>query len=278
MGLSGNEEADILQKLEDESRERGEAIANSNFRRTQCVDCGEPALAVPEKVSEARCGTCLQRKAGSGGTAYSGPYTVPVGYPLGRDTRTAPAREEHPVPVVSSWDIIPAGLIVPGPVSDLRDHAERHGWFTLLQYARGNRIHGTTGKPTSLVSSWGLRIHLDTLHAVAVYVSNAAGTGWTWDAVWLFGSGLKPFGKANATDLKHWLEMRGNVPDHWFTEIVARVEGQEVRRKRTDACNRGKHADALDIHNGIVTCMFCDNSWNRGEQPWRKSKKAREHS
>ncbi len=279
---SGNEEADILRESEEVNRERGETIANSHLVRSPCAGCGADALSTPERVVEARCGTCLQSRAGAGTGAYDGPYSVPVGYPRASVTLVEPERSAHPDPIVTSRMYIPVDAQMPGPVIELRQHAAAYGWTARVQYARGNRVHGTTGKPTAVTHSWAVRIgdHPDTsARAVAVYVSDAGGKNWTWKSVWMFGPELKPFGQGGITDLKDWLEHGGNVPADWYRDVADRVAEQERQRKRREACNRGTHVAILTVRGSdVVTCQDCGNSWKDGERPWKKAGKPKEHS
>lgn len=281
-----NEEADILRAIEEENLARGEVIAYSNLRRSTCRDCGAEALSTPEHVVDARCGACLQSRAGAGITAYAGPYTVPVGYPFVGTEPAVSERAEHPAPLVSSRDATSAEVI-PDPVTDLRDIAFEHGWMARVQHAHGNRVNGSTGRPTALVPSFAVRIgdHPNGSGARAFAVYSGVAT-WSWISVWVFGPALKPFGHCNITDLKQWLAQGANVQLRWYSDVVERVEGQERRRKQREACNRGKHANTVESAGRdvkgkpirILTCTFCDNAWKASDPPWRKPKKAKEHA
>jgi hypothetical protein len=282
---AGNEEADILLALEEGNADRYEIVAGSFLVKAKCVGCkGADCFVIPEKVDVARCIECgrVNQDIQHAWFEPVGMWHPTVGYPRANVTLAEPERPAHPDPIVTSRMYIPVAVEIPGPVIELRQHAAMHDWRIRTQYAKGRRLHSSTGLPTALVHSWAVRIgdHPDTsARAVAVYVSDAHGKNWTWKSVWMFGPELKPFGQGGITDLKDWLGNGGWVPDSWYSDIAERVAGQERERKRREACNRGTHVAILTVRGSdVVTCQDCGNSWKDGERPWKKAGKAKEHS
>ncbi len=285
----GNEEADILRITEDENADHYETVAGSFLVKVTCVDCrNADCYVIPSKTASARCIECRRMRleiTAVWGEPF-GEWHPTVGYPVIRKDLPEAERPEHPAPLVSSRDHV-LSEVIPAPVTELLSFAEEHGWQTRIQHAKGNRVNGSTGRPTALVPSFAVRIgdHPNGLgaRAFAVY---SGGTTWSWVSVWLFGPALKPFGHCNITDLKQWLAQGASVQQSWYRDVVERVEGQERRRKQREACNRGKHADTVESAGRdvkgkpirILTCTFCDNAWKVGDQPWRKPKKAKEHA
>lgn len=286
--MTGNEEADILRQIEEENEERAERVAGSHLMAARCVNCGGLSLAVEAHVRDARCGTCTRDRTGAIGT-YSGPYTVPVGYPLGADLRPEPKRESYPDPRYAGPWIRVSGIPGwrdmnlpewPKPCADLIAFARVHGWTDVrVRYTRGDPAHSTTGKPTALSHLIAVRFGGNGPNsAVAVYVKAVTGGTWTWKSVWVWGPELLPFGESGVTELKEWLSKDGKVWPDWYAEIVRRKVDADVRKKQKMACDAGRHPDVVIIGGLIATCRSCENEWQDGEQPWRKPKKAREHA
>lgn len=280
--MLGNEESDILRQIEEENEERAEQVAGSHLMSVRCVDCGGPSLAVGAHVHDARCGACTRDRSGVTGV-YSGPYTVPVGYPLGIDSREPEKRVPYPDPecigewVQGSAECLPEH---PDAVAKLVTFARVHDWTDVrLRYSRGYPAHSTTGKPTSLSHLIALRFAGENWinSAVAVYVKPVKGGTWAWKSIWVWGPGLLPFGECGATELKEWLRAGGMVDSGWYREIVEYREDAGRRKKEKLACDAGRHADVVII-GGLATCRLCGNEWQDGEQPWRKPKKPREHA
>jgi len=266
--LKATEELDAFARAEEENRARGEEIAGSYLRRFVCTVCHErETLATAEQAAKAVCGPCLAARTGGGGVAVGVPLRPVVGYPMGSDTRVAPARERHPAPLVSSRDVVRPDQ--PGPVLALAEYAAEAGWSVLTQYARGRSVHSTTGRPTALVDSWAVRVALGDKHAFAVYMAG------TWKYVWIFGPAIPPFGKAGVTELKQWLYEHGDLPTEWFAEISKKVVAAEKRKKIKAACDRGSHAD-VEKRGALAFCPHCEHEWPATAAPWRKPKKAKE--
>jgi hypothetical protein len=283
--MNGNEEADLIREAEQENRERAEKIANSHLLSTSCVNCSAPTLAVAERVREARCGECIRARHGAGGV-YKGSYGPVVGYPLGRAPEREPVHDPYPGPEsVGQWIRDPDGRLrfadLPAPVSvtDLIGFARNAGWPDVrIRYSRGRPSHSTTGKPTAMSHLIAVRLSGNgPNHAVAVYVKPVTGGAWAWKTVWLFGPDLKPFGECGVTELKDWLARGGNVGPEWYEEIVARHAEADARKKQKLACDAGRHADVAKVGDMSV-CRLCEHTWDDGEQPWRKPKKAKEHA
>lgn len=135
------------------------------------------------------------------------------------------ALRDYPAAEHTSADPWPEDFVAPGPAVSLRVLAERHGWTVAMTYARGNKPHGTTGKPTALRHSVAVRmVHPETRRAaVAVTMSPVDKRDWSWDTLLLWGADLPPFPHASITDLKEWIKAEGKVDARWYTGIRRRI-------------------------------------------------------
>lgn len=187
-------------------------VPSSHLLRTKCVGCGTETLATPAAAYTAKCGPCR----GGGVVGYVGPYTVPAGYPMGpRPVEVNEVRAEHPAPE------IPARFVtdMPGPVKALSDFAQGWEWAVRVAHARGNGVHGSTGRPTAVRDSYAVHMERPGRKAVAVYA------GGTWGSMWLLPD---LFRCPTLADLKGWLAERGEVQPAWYADIRARVEETHV--------------------------------------------------
>lgn len=212
-----------------------EPVPASGLMLTKCRGCGGPdVLAVPHMVPVAVCEMC--RWAG----------VKPAGEPIEREAvqglccfpmpliEEARERSQHPAPgEVGHWG--DGREDAPGPVVSLAEAARRAGWQCEVRYARGNGVHGSTGRPTSLRHSFAMRFGghpLSRCEARAVYVRPAAGSGaWAWGSVWLWGPAVPFFGWASVAGLKVWLAAGGAVEPEWYAEVRGLAELAEALRR-----------------------------------------------
>lgn len=150
---------------------------------TYCSVCGDDKVhAHPRYQHAARCITCIQEGRKSEGPVF--PDSEPtISYEALRAPYVPPVKEAeglppHPAPQVTSLQPVPEGVEPPAVVRVLKAKAESAGWSVNLTYARGNGVHGSTGRPTKLVESWALRCWRGTERAVAVYA------GGSWSDMW----------------------------------------------------------------------------------------------
>lgn len=183
-------------------------------------------------------------------------------YPLrGEWERVKPReRSQHPEPQVrGAWGVeMPERC--PDPVLKLAELAREASWEVRVSYARGNGVHGATGRPTALRHSIAIafgRHPLTDAQAVATYVRPVAGSGtWSWESVWLWGPGLPHFGLCSLADLKEWLAS-GGVLD--YAAVRARVEGAAAAREALEEKRKlikkdfkaGKSAEVLARREGL---------------------------
>lgn len=265
----------------EEAEAHGEAVAGSYLRRCVCTVCRvATTLAVPERAAVAMCGTCRWASVGGGegGSARAAEVKLGpvVGYPRGEYVPAVVERVLHPAPQVSSRDEVVARCSTPAPVLDLGAGAVLAGWEVRTQYARGNGLHSRLGTPLGVVDSWAVRLQLGSKHAVVVYEK---GTSGGWKSVWIFGPELPWFGGAGITELKEYVEQRGEVCAGWFADIVQRRADADERAKIRKACDAGKHGEVgQDRLTGEMHCLLCLNRWDPKKTPWKKSGKAREHA
>ncbi len=186
--------------------EEPQPVSASHLLRTACVGCGVETLAVPEHVLDALCGPCR----GGSVVGYAGGYTVPVGYPMGPRPAEVARTIVHPAPEISGYLADHA----PDPVMALVKFAGSEGWRTYVVHARGNGVHGGTGRPTAVRDSYAVHMEWPGRKAVAVY------SGGTWGSMWLLPD---LFGCPTLADLKGWLAERGEVSERWYAAIRTRV-------------------------------------------------------
>ena len=215
--------------------EEPEPIAASHLLSVQCRGrCGAMTLAVPEHLHDALCGPCLQTKIGQ---AAPGPAPV-IGPVIARWRAEERSQEEvrersqHPEPEVRGFwaDLGAAGTeyLIPGPVLQLAELAREAGWEVRVSYARGNGVHGSTGRPTAVRHSIALAFGkhpMTDAQAVATYVKPVNGGTWSWESVWMWGPDLLHFGLCNLAELKEWLREGGAVGADWYAAVRERVTG-----------------------------------------------------
>ena len=178
--------------------------------------------------------------------------------------------EPYPAPEVTSrdpWD----GSGAPSPVTKLAESASKLGWAVRVQRSKGrlpNRAHGAPGA-------------LKWLHAVVLRAPGgrraayAVYDGASWGSVMLWGAGMTWFPLASVTDLKHYLEARGEVTAEWLDSIRLRESDAEARRQARMACDRGAHPLAAWSDVVTMSCPTCLRSWQGEGEPWRKPRVGR---
>lgn len=248
-----------------------EPIDASHLLRARCTGrggaCGGLALCAPGQERTARCAACW------GGSvvdpALLGGYGPVVGYPLGHVTSTEAAREPYPAPEVTSRDEWMSGATVgPSPVEKLACDGRERGWDVVSAYSRGCLPHGSTGAPTGVRDLFSVRFRRDAWGAYAVYANDA------WVSIMMWGAALPWFPAGGVTDLREFLTDPAR-PEQWFDGIRERERLAAERRKARAACNRGQHAEARWIGDGVWCwwCSMCCHGWNMNEAPWRRPKK-----
>jgi hypothetical protein len=150
-----------------------------------CSVCADPLTKVqvhPRWVHAARCSRCIREGHGAPRVPMSDDREPTITWERLREPfvieETPEGIEKHPEPVVTSLDPVPEGTEPPASVRGLQKRAEGLGWFVNLTYARGNGVHGSTGRPTKLVDSWAVRCWRGRRRAVAVY------SGGSWSDMW----------------------------------------------------------------------------------------------
>lgn len=173
---------------------------------------------------------------------------IAIGIPIGWGSRWEPPvdRAEHPAPQWTSIQAMPDDVDIPGPVVKLAEYVRDLGWDTRIQYARGNGIHGITGKPTILKHSFALKVgnhDRSERYAVAVYEVPVKGGTASWGSIWIWGPDLPWFGQCGILDLKQFLSdvAFDSVPalNLWMDMVRARVERQ-AREVKERAAQRRK--------------------------------------
>lgn len=205
--------------------EEPEPVEASHLLRTRCGKCGAMALACPSKVREARCGVCLLAETGAGG-AYTGGYTVPVGYPLGvgsarREGAVAPPE----VPAAGAWRGSLRG--VPMAVADLGADAMAEGWEVRLRPA------GT---------SWAVRGACRERFFLAVRRGDA------WGSLWGLGAGaLLDF--PGMAVLREWIAGHGRMRPCWYEDVrvgvhMAGLKAEWLKARGVKRGTRGKRRES----------------------------------
>lgn len=256
---------------EDEAPIEPEPVPASHLFEIPCRTCGKTTLAVPEHLRDATCGPCLTARVGTavGEVGLVGPVVA-----RWQSERPPPTAQEfwhkdakrkmwvqileqpnvHPAPeVLGKWGAEMPDL-APEPVLKLAELAREAGWEVRVSRARGNGVHGSTGRPTALRDSIALSFGLHPLspgtQAVCVYVRPASGGTWSWGSVWLWGRELPHFGLCGFTELKEWLAAGGQVPGDWYAQVRARVAGAEnLKAQRTERLRviKGLHSEEVCV-------------------------------
>lgn len=84
----------------------------------------------------------------------------------------------HPAPAVSSREGV-AGQY-PSAVLKLAERAREAGWEVRQQYAKGNGVHGSTGRPLAVKESYALVFHS---HPMTAHGAYAVYRGGSWASV-----------------------------------------------------------------------------------------------
>lgn len=173
--------------------------------------------------------------------------------------------EAYPPPEWTSRD----GLDVPAPgaVLDVATRARQLGWDVRTQTSRGARPDARTGRPLKVATYWGLVLSFDSGRRAAYAVRDAD----TWKSIMLWGSDFPFFPLASVTDLRAYIETRGDVGPDWFDAIRGRIADAEKRDADKKACDGGKHpGGGVEILGDVAWCVTCGNSWKAGGNPWKR--------
>jgi len=212
----------------------GKAIdLTGHIVETYCSVCGAVEVnAHPKYQFAARCITCI-----TAGRKSDGPVLLDGAPTITWDKlRSAYVAEEaapeglapHPKPAVTSLQPVPEDVEPPAVVRALAGKAASFGWSVNATFARGNGLHGSTGRPTKLVESWALRCWNGSWRAVAVY------SGGSWSDMW----GLADL--FHARTLEQFEAYLAGVTPEWLLHVRAENEMFEA----TKPCTSG------DIHPG----------------------------
>jgi hypothetical protein len=214
--------------------EEPQPVAASHLLRCRCSMCGGEALAAPERVGSARCTACM----GGGVVApwLAGRYTP------GRQVQPLPGAgapvvaglAPHPAPEIPAHVLQPAQIdFAPSAVRTLTRVCTEHGWAVRVQMARGNGVHGGTGRPTECKDRWGVTFGRDGWQGYAVY-------GGTWESVCVLGRELRPKLTLSVTDLRHWLTAPADPGRLWYEHVEAAAWGRVLgTKKRPGGCPGG---------------------------------------
>lgn len=138
-------------------------------------------------------------------------------------------RSQHPEPEVrGEWHEDVTEMLVPDPALKIAELAREAGWKVRMSYARGNGVHGATGKPTAVRHSIAVafgRHPMTAVQAVATYVRPASGSSWSWESVWVLGPSQPHFGLLSLAELKAFLE----------TQVLDEAAVRERVRAETEA-------------------------------------------
>lgn len=252
-------------EFEIEEDERLIPIERSHLMWGRCR-CGARALVAAGQL--ARCSVCTLADAQDARVPamLAGVQPLGQGYP----SRVAVVRETFPAPEVTSrdpWD----GSGTPSPVLKLAEKARDASWGVRVQRSRGSAPHATTGRPGAV--KWRYALVLS--RKDGAWSAYAVHDGASWVSVMLWGMTRAWFPHASVTDLAGYIAAGGAMDDEWYAGIRARMDSGEVRRKQREACNRGQHADTEFFgmpSPQTITCNICGNSWQMGQEPWRKMK------
>lgn len=254
-----------------------ELIEASHLMKAWCVGCGGETLAVPEWVTRARCGPCLSAevRAGAGVNGVGTPQPVVARWESEADTsggaefwhkdlktskwfRVLPPTEKHPEPEVRGVWGTEMPELAPEPVLKLAELAREGSWEVRAVYAKGNGMHGSTGRPTALrhVIALSFSGHpVAGVQAAATYVKPAKGGAWSWESVWVWGSALPHFGLCSLAELKGLLSSgeldTGAVRERVRVEEEAKAEQAAARKELKNLKLQGMSVERICSELGL---------------------------
>ena len=180
--------------------------------------------------------------------------------------------EPYPAPEWTSRDGV--DVPAPGAVSILAAFARERGWDVRVQTSRGARPHSTTGRPLKVATLWGAVFSLDGGRRAAYAVRDSA----TWTSVMLWGDVFPFFPLATVTDLRTYIDARGDVDAAWFDAIRARHAEAGERSAAQRECDAGRHPEAgVETLDGVSWCVACGNSWQASGRPWKRVVSRKDH-
>lgn len=147
--------------------------------------------------------------------------------------------------------------------------ARELGWDVRVQTSRGARPDARTGRPLKVATYWALVLSFDGGRRAAYAVRDAD----TWKSIMLWGSDFPFFPLGSVTDLRAYIEARGDVDAAWFDAIRERLADAERRTADRKACNAGRHpGGSVEVLGDVAWCATCGNSWKAGGDPWKRVK------
>lgn len=171
----------------------------------------------------------------------------------------------YPAPEWTSRDEM--DVPAPGSVNELAARARELGWDVRVQSSRGSRPHTVSGKPLTVKTCWGVVLTFGGGRRAAYAVRDAS----TWTSVMIWGDAFPFFPLASITDLRDYIERRGEIDGAWFDAIRARVAGADERSAARRGCDAGRHpGGGVEVLGDTAWCVTCGNSWKAAGQPWRR--------
>jgi hypothetical protein len=124
-----------------------------------------------------------------------------------------------------------------------------------------------SGKPLAVKTTWALVLSYGGGRRAAYAVRDAS----TWVSVMVWGDAFPFFPLASITDLRDYVDRRGDVDGAWFDAIRARVATMDERSAARRGCDVAKHpGGSVEVLGDTAWCATCGNSWKADAQPWRR--------
>lgn len=156
---------------------------------------------------------------------------------------------EHPAPEVTSRDPMPESVKIPSAVLKMRDWIAARGWEAGITYAKGNPIHGTTGKPLAVKESFAVRAAFGGFRVVAVHM------GGSWGSMW---------GQRHMIQLRTVEELRAyvtacgtGIADEMVTRLRADHRKADAQKAREASCKDDKVHDSHEWENANGALKWC---------------------
>lgn len=156
---------------------------------------------------------------------------------------------EHLAPEVTSRDPMPESVKIPGAVLKMRDWIAARGWEAGITYAKGNPIHGTTGKPLAVKESFAVRAAFGGFRVVAVHM------GGSWGSMW---------GQRHMIQLRTVEELRAyvtacgtGIADEMVTRLRADHRKADAQKAREVSCKDDKVHDGHEWENANGALKWC---------------------
>lgn len=207
--------------------EEPEPVAWSHLVRVACVRrCGAQTLADPSQLANALCGPCRLAEASVVTTIQRLPAKTPPRMVWSGSGSRGPEDGSERAELVPPEFVCGTLCVheVPGPVRDLCQVAEDHGWAYLETHSRGG-VMGGNGKQLAVADMWVVRFRKPG------WMGYAARRGDEWDSVCITGATLPPFLVLGVTDLRQWLADPEGCGAEWRHAIRDRVARQALHKK-----------------------------------------------